>query len=257
MKRNRQYNATAYRLNGQKTTEILEKLPVGCRTKEQIAKERGAFLTEHRRCVDPIIAYCNDYVYHGRLLPMKGNKVKYKALPPKGYVHVNGVSEKGTTGSVLNKAEASAIVSWLEKEKEKLESVYKDPIHKIVAIVTPERNTPVGNLAKWLFDDPANEISGHFIYQQEEPLCRYQPAERLSTLEAHTGLLREEADAGRKALVENGAKLVLLKGIRETAFSRSNETYFKLDEGIRRHRTRICFLQAHSCIRSETTSGRK
>lgn len=110
------------------------------------------------------------------------------------------------------------------------------------------------------------------IYRQKEPLCRYQPAERLSTLEAHTGLLqqvfkeaakrllivspfisiraiehdnlipqmwaavergvevvvysdsrldyngqtgllREEADAGRKALVENGAKLVLLKGI--------------------------------------------
>lgn len=24
--------------------------------------EKGAFLTEHRRCVDSIIAYCNDYV---------------------------------------------------------------------------------------------------------------------------------------------------------------------------------------------------
>lgn len=324
----------------------------------EVAGERGAFLTEHRRCVDPIIAYCNDYVYHGRLLPKKGNKVKYKDLPPKGYVHVNGVSEKGETGSVLNKAEAAAIVSWLEKEKDKLESVYKDPVCKIVAIVTPfkaqeeiirhlakqspeaeafagmtigtvhslqgaqcpvvifssvnspgdasyfmeqggkynmlnvavsraqyhflvfgnmnifhsERNTPVGNLAKWLFDDPANEVSGNFIYRQKEPLCRYQPAERLSTLEAHTGLLqqafkesakrllivspfisiraiehdnllpqmreavergvevvvysdsrldyngqtgslREEADAGRKALVENGIKLILLKGI--------------------------------------------
>ena len=75
----------------------------------EVAGERGAFLTEHRRCLDPIIAYCNDYVYHGRLLPKKGNKVKYKDLPPKGYVHVNGVSEKGATGSVLNRAEAAAI----------------------------------------------------------------------------------------------------------------------------------------------------
>lgn len=324
----------------------------------EVAGERGAFLTEHRRCLDPIIAYCNDYVYHGRLLPKKGNKVKYKDLPPKGYVHVNGVSEKGATGSVLNRAEAAAIVSWLETEKDKLESAYKEPIRKIVAVVTPfkaqeeiirslaeqspeaeafagmtigtvhslqgaqcpvvifssvnspgdasyfmeqggkynmlnvavsraqyhflvfgnmnifhpERNTPVGNLAKWLFDDPANEVSGNFIYRQKEPLCRYQPAERLSTLEEHTGLLRQafkdatkrllivspfisiqaiehdnliplmreavergvevvvysdfrldcdkqtgvlrkEAVAGRKALTENGVKLILLKGI--------------------------------------------
>lgn len=51
--------------------------------------------------------------------------MKYKDLPPKGYVHVNGVSEKGATGSVLNKAEAAAIVSWLEKEKGNLENAYK------------------------------------------------------------------------------------------------------------------------------------
>lgn len=139
-------------------------------------------------------------------------------------------------------------------------------------IFHPERNTPVGNLAKWLFDDPANEVSGNFIYRQKEPLCRYQPAERLSTLKEHTGLLRQafkdatkrllivspfisiqaiehdnliplmreavergvevvvysdfrldcdkqtgvlrkEAVAGRKALTENGVKLILLKGI--------------------------------------------
>ena len=63
--------------------------------------------------------------------------MKYKDLPPKGYVHVNGVSEKGATGSVLNRAEAAAIVSWLETEKDKLESAYKEPIRKIVAVVTP------------------------------------------------------------------------------------------------------------------------
>ena len=57
--------------------------------------EKGAFLTEHRRCVDSIIAYCNDYVYHGRLLPKKGNEVKYKSLPSKGYVHINSYSSPG------------------------------------------------------------------------------------------------------------------------------------------------------------------
>ena len=45
--------------------------------------------------------------------------------------------KKGATGSVLNRAEAAAIVSWLETEKDKLESAYKEPIRKIVAVVTP------------------------------------------------------------------------------------------------------------------------
>lgn len=66
-------------------------------------------------------------------------------------------------------------------------------------IFRPDRNTPSGNLAKWLFDSPRNEISSHFLYQAEEPLqCHsvelpHQPAGvcRLSTLEAHTDLLRQ------------------------------------------------------------------
>lgn len=99
--------------------------------------EKGAFLTEHRRCVDSIIAYCNDYVYHGRLLPKKGNEVKYKSLPSKGYVHINSYSSPGKTGSRLNRAEAEAIVCWLELEKDNLEKTYKKPIHEIVAVVTP------------------------------------------------------------------------------------------------------------------------
>ena len=74
--------------------------------------EKGAFLTEHRRCVDSIIAYCNDYVYHSRLLPKKGNEVKYKSLPSKGYVHINSYSSPGKTGSRLNRAEAEAIVCF-------------------------------------------------------------------------------------------------------------------------------------------------
>ena len=331
--------------------------------------ERGAFLTEHRRCVDPIIAYCNDYVYHGMLLPKKGSEVKYKALPPKGYVHINGSSEPGKTGSRLNQAEAKAITTWLEQEKDKLENAYKKKIHEIVAIVTPfkaqvgeiehyikessdsesfsgitvgtvhslqgaqcpiilfstvnspgdrslfmerdgkynmlnvaisrtqhhfivfgnmnifhpEKDTPVGNMAKWLFDSPTNEISNNFIYRQEVPLCIYHPTERLSTLEEHVGLLyhafdeathqllivspfisihaiehdqlipqlhqavqrgieitiytdasldyeiknkklRQHAEDGRKALVENGAHLIIVKGIHNKSLAIDDKT---------------------------------
>ena len=324
----------------------------------EVAGERGAFLTEHRRCVDSIIAFCNDYVYHGRLLPKRGNRFKYETLPAKGYVHVNGVSEKGKTGSVLNRAEAAAIIAWLEGGRKALEQAYAKPLHKIVAVVTPfkaqeevlkdiaqsspeaealdgmtigtvhslqgaqcpivifspvntpgdasffmeqdgkynmlnvavsraqdhflvfgnmnifhpERDTPAGNLAKWLFDNPANEVSSNFIYQQATPLGRYRVAERLSTLDAHRELLRKvfaeasqrivivspcisvraiehdqlvylirsalgrgvditvytdatldydehtdslrsEAEAGRQLLVDNGVRLVVLRGV--------------------------------------------
>ena len=249
--------------------------------------EKGAFLTEHRRCVDSIIAYCNDYVYNGRLLPKKGNEVKYKSLPSKGYVHINSYSSPGKTGSRLNRAEAEAIVCWLELEKDNLEKTYKKPIHEIVAVVTPfkaqeaeirhqiqkisgnekykemiigtvhslqgaqcpivlfstvnspedhslfmerdgkynmlnvaisraqhhfivfgnmnifhpEENTPAGNMAKWLFDAPSNEISNNFIYQQEIPLCTYHPTLRLSTTEEHVQTLRQAFEKARRRLL--------------------------------------------------------
>ena len=51
--------------------------------------------------------------------------------------------------------------------------VYKRQVFGNMNIFHPEENTPVGNMAKWLFDDPSNEISNTFIYQQEVPLCTY------------------------------------------------------------------------------------
>lgn len=76
-------------------------------------------------------------------------------------------------------------------------------------IFRPDRNTPSGNLAKWLFDSPRNEISSHFLYQAGEPLqCHsvelpHQSAGvcRLSTLEAHTDLLRQAFQTARRKVV--------------------------------------------------------
>lgn len=255
----------------------------------QVDGERGAFLREHRRCLDAIIAYCNDYVYHGRLVPLKGDRPKYTAIPAKGYVHVNGFSRRGKTGSRLNEAEATAIVAWLVREKEGLEKAYGKPIHQVAAIVTPfkaqerllrnllsslssqeaelfvpmtigtvhslqgaqyplvlfspvnspgdssffmeaggkynmlnvavsraqyhflvfgnmnifhpDRDTPSGNLAKWLFDGLQDEMSAGFVYQAERPLCRYTEVDRLSTLEAHREILRRAIQTARRRVV--------------------------------------------------------
>lgn len=255
----------------------------------QVDGERGAFLREHRRCLDVIISYCNDYVYHGRLVPLKGDRPKYTAIPAKGYVHVNGFSRRGKTGSRFNEAEATAIVAWLVREKGELEKAYGKPIHQVVAIVTPfkaqerllrnllsslssqeaelfapmtigtvhslqgaqyplvlfspvnspgdssffmeaggkynmlnvavsraqyhflvfgnmnifhpDRDTPSGNLAKWLFDGLQDEMSGGFVYQAERPLCRYTEVDRLSTLEAHREILRRAIQTARRRVV--------------------------------------------------------
>lgn len=68
-------------------------------------------------------------------------------------------------------------------------------------IFHPEENTPVGNMAKWLFDDPSNEISNNFIYQQEVPLCTYHPTLRLSTTEEHIQVLHQAFEKARHRLL--------------------------------------------------------
>lgn len=253
-----------------------------------VGNERGAFLAEHRRCLNPIARYCNDYVYAGKLQLKVGERCKYDTgLPPKGYVHVNGVSKAGETGSRFNMAEAAAIVAWLKMKGAELKKIYQKPIAEIVAVVTPfkaqelklrsllgegpdaeeykkmiigtvhalqgaecpvvifssvnspedrsyfmerdnkynllnvavsrakhaflvfgnmnifdpGKDTPAGNLAKWLFDSPDNELSGSFIYSQSKPLGIYAPTERISTLEGHQKALRQAFQAARQRLV--------------------------------------------------------
>lgn len=99
----------------------------------------GFWLTEHRRCVPEIIAYCNDLAYHGKLEP-KRNSIPDYFLPHMGYAHIPGTSEKRGS-SIENKLEAEVIVSWIDRNKERLIEYYsKDGltrIEDIIAIITP------------------------------------------------------------------------------------------------------------------------
>lgn len=99
----------------------------------------GLLLTEHRRCVDQIISYCNDYVYYGQLEPMRGNKSDVNLdfiLGNKGYVHIDYASERRGK-SRINALEALAIAAWIDSNSEVLEKQYGKDIHDIVAVVTP------------------------------------------------------------------------------------------------------------------------
>lgn len=105
--------------------------------------ERGMFLSEHRRCFDDIIAYCNELAYKGRLQPKRGNE-SGMLLPYMGYKDIKGKATK-SGGSWGNKKEAEAIARWIKENQEALEHFYterdekkrKRDIKDIIGIVTP------------------------------------------------------------------------------------------------------------------------
>ena len=100
--------------------------------------EKGAYLLEHRRCLNPIIEYSKDNVYKGSLKLMVGNSHNKKHdLPPLGYIHIDGSSEKHNGSSRKNIKEANAIVQWVINNKDELEKAYNKPVSEILAIITP------------------------------------------------------------------------------------------------------------------------
>lgn len=99
--------------------------------------EPGMFLREHRRCLNEIIAYCNDLCYQGLLQPLRDKPATDTELPPFGYVHVDGRAETPPSGSRINRLEAITIAEWLAEQRERLEAVHGKPLEQIVGVVTP------------------------------------------------------------------------------------------------------------------------
>ncbi|MGY3778007.1 AAA domain-containing protein [Isobaculum melis] len=99
----------------------------------------GLFLSEHRRCLPEIIAYCNTLAYDGKLEPKREEKEAYYdgKLPPMGYGHIGGKMIR-KDNSMANIIEAKAIASWIKDEKDNLLKMYhKHTIGDVVAVVTP------------------------------------------------------------------------------------------------------------------------
>jgi superfamily I DNA and/or RNA helicase len=80
---------------------------------------RGLYLTEHRRCYDDIIGYCNALVYQGVLEPLRGNP---KRPVPWGVLSMVSVEEPSSAygGSRGNPGEAKRIAQWLRAERENI-----------------------------------------------------------------------------------------------------------------------------------------
>ncbi|OPA73469.1 DNA helicase [Paenibacillus selenitireducens] len=106
-------------------------------------EERGLFLSEHRRCYDEIIDYCNKLVYKGNLEPKRGKGVEHKGRamkewPQMGYRQIDSENSSKQGTSRFNRQEASQIAEWLSEHYEHIQAAYPSEAEKnLIGIITP------------------------------------------------------------------------------------------------------------------------
>ena len=105
--------------------------------------DRGLFLSEHRRCYNEIISYCNDLVYKKKLEPMRGNgqddkNYKLNNLHQMAYKQVETEYSSKRGSSRYNKKEAIEIVNWINKNFEMIRGAYpEENVKNLLGIITP------------------------------------------------------------------------------------------------------------------------
>lgn len=111
--------------------------------------DKGLFLSEHRRCYDEIIGYCNDLVYKGRLEPMRGSGIADEkrleimgSFPIIGYHDIAVAFSEKVGSSRKNTTEAKATAQWIKSHFNELYHAYKAVDDKIkedevIAVITP------------------------------------------------------------------------------------------------------------------------
>lgn len=135
--------------------------------------QRGIVLTEHRRCREEIISYCNDLVYGGNLIPLKAPEPKYLYTP---FVFIPTCGKAKTSRnskSKFNEEEAESIVRWIVNERSTIESHYGKCIEDVVAIVTPFKEQASILIPK---------LKSAGICADEESLARKKEVERSESI---------------------------------------------------------------------------
>jgi hypothetical protein len=109
---------------------------------QQFEEVRGLMLTEHRRCLPQIIAYCNELTYAGRLQALRLAQPDELLLQPFEAIHVHGEDSK-RGASRQNGDEAHAVVNWLVRNRARIEAHYgalagaPRTLSELVGVVTP------------------------------------------------------------------------------------------------------------------------
>lgn len=103
----------------------------------------GLILTEHRRCHEKIIGFCNELIYNGILIPcrpLKGYALAGKTPSPFLFHIVEGSFDRQQSSSRCNDAEAETIARWVKLHFAYFCSIYPNTKHaEVVGIVTPFR----------------------------------------------------------------------------------------------------------------------
>lgn len=128
---------------------------------------KGLFLSEHRRCYDEIIQYCNDLVYNGNLEPLRGSENKsvlYDWIPATGHKQIEVPYSQKIAGSRQNYTEATEIVDWIGNHYELILHRYQDKNQiddekMLIGIITPFKKQSV--LLKKLLREKLPDISSN------------------------------------------------------------------------------------------------
>lgn len=105
--------------------------------------DKGLFLSEHRRCYDEIIDYCNRLVYKGNLMPMRGygkddKKLAIKQWPQMGFKQIDTEYSSRKGSSRVNRLEAEQIAEWLKNNFKLIANAYPKEIKEnLIGIITP------------------------------------------------------------------------------------------------------------------------
>lgn len=137
---------------------------------------KGLFLSEHRRCYNEIIQYCNDLVYEGNLEPLRGScqedigNVLAGYLPAIGHKHISSLNSKRMGTSRNNPIEAQEIINWVYNnynllcglyEKKALEK--REPFNRrnVLGIITPFKSQSIliKNMLRAKLPEVENDIA--------------------------------------------------------------------------------------------------
>lgn len=159
--------------------ELLEKTRLTCSSSSVMGRallccaydeyEHGLFLSEHRRCYNEIISYCNDLLYGGRLEPKRGTAFNPQnvilpepydvGIKPMCYIPVDSDKSEKVGTSRINEKEASEITNWIINNYNTLCSSYKDlKEEEVLAVITPFKSQ--SNLLKKRLKEANEYISG-------------------------------------------------------------------------------------------------
>ena len=149
------YGITASRSNVMK---------VACKScKYEKYGEKGLFLSEHRRCFDDIIKYCNNLVYKGKLNPLRGNKredEREDLFPKMGYNAIESLHSQKVGTSRSNVTEALGIANWIKDNYIKIFDYYKNVNpNNVMGIITPfkAQATTIRNVLKQILPKTISE----------------------------------------------------------------------------------------------------